>query len=137
MKKKCRPLTSCEADSHPFLFSSHWTPRFVAKGIRGSHAQTAQHTVVLEGTHITQIAWHLSQTDVFSGLTLTECVRSAFNMSPPFFCFSHQNNFVPTAKMCHILSRCRQVKGERCALQLGISVLSSYPGKQRRCICVL
>lgn len=56
-----------------------------------------------------------------------------------FFFFSDQNNSVPTAKMCHMLSQRKdcQVKRERCALRWGITALSSFPGKQRKCIWVL
>lgn len=57
------------------------------EGIRGSHAQTTQHTLVLEGTHITHAVWHLSETDIFSVLALVEFVRSAFKIATLFFLF--------------------------------------------------
>lgn len=80
-RKKHRLLTSLKADSRLLLFSSHWTPRLMDATIRGSHTQTTQRTLVLEGTCITHVAWHLSQTDV---IALAECVRSALSL---FFLF--------------------------------------------------
>lgn len=64
LSKDCRwkrwLLTGCETDSSLIPFSSHWTPRHLDEGVRGSHAQTCQCTFVLEGTRITHYAWHLS-----------------------------------------------------------------------------
>lgn len=73
------------ADRWLFLFSSHWTPRFVDGDIWGSPAKTTQHKLVLEGTHITRVAWHLSQIDAFCLLVLVEHERSSFKISPHIF----------------------------------------------------
>lgn len=51
----------------------------------GFRAQATQHTLVLEGTQITQVSWHLSQTDAFSGYIVVEFVSSTLKMSSRLF----------------------------------------------------
>lgn len=69
-----------------FVFSSHWTPRLVGETIRGSHAQTNQDTLVLEGAHITHAVWHLPQADgIFCYSSTWVCVVCLLKCLLAFF----------------------------------------------------
>lgn len=94
----------------------------------------AQHTLVLEGTQITEVSWHLSQTDAFSGYILVEFVSSTLKMSSCFSFFQQSKQFHANSKNVSYVVSLQKMLGakEKLCSTVGNYCTFQLPGKVKK-----